>query len=195
MEQKFSQKLAAWLKTKGSKTFGELEVVFAEKSFAVAFLILMVPSALPIPTGGLTHVFSIISMLLSLEMVFGRQTIWTPKFWKERDIGKALQDKALPKLVSFIAWFERWSRQRSAGVINHGLFTRLVGVTVFIFSLAAAVAPPFTGLDTLPALAVVLVSLALILDDILILPIALIAGSIGVFLLLTLGRATLHLLF
>jgi hypothetical protein len=41
-------------------------------------LLLGVP-ALPLPTGGATHVFEIIAVLLALELIVGREEIWLPR--------------------------------------------------------------------------------------------------------------------
>ena len=56
-------------------------------------------------------------------------------------------------------------------------------------SVAAFLAPPFTGLDTLPALGVVLLSLAVLLEDIAIVLLALVVGISGVALEILLGAA------
>jgi len=57
---------------------------------------------------------------------------------------------------------------------------------------AAFAAPPFTGLDTLPALSVVLISLAVLLEDALIALAGLILGAVGVALEVVLGAAAVH---
>ena len=44
---------------------------------------------------------------------------------------------------------------------------RLLGLILAVFAIAAALAPPFSGLDTLPALGAVLVCLAIITADVL----------------------------
>jgi len=67
--QTFSTRLSAWLKGKSPKTIKGLDETFAEKSFAVAFLLLMATAAIPIPTGGITHVFEVITLLLAAELI------------------------------------------------------------------------------------------------------------------------------
>lgn len=194
MVQLFSNKLEQWLKSPGTKTFGDLENAFGEKSFAVAFLLLMITAALPLPTGGITHIFEIITMLLALEMVAGMHKIWTPKSWKRRNIGKLLEKKALPKLIGFIRWFEHRSHNRLGGVLKNSWFLRFVGLAVFALALASALAIPFSGLDTLPAMGVVLIALSLILDDALILLFGLAIGAAGIVVEIKLGSVAWHFL-
>jgi len=190
----FSQRINSWLKSKGPKTFGDLEGLFSEKSFAVAFLILMAPAALPLPTGGITHVFEVITMLLALEMIAGRRRIWTPKFWQKRNLGNILQKTALPKLIGLVGWFEKHSQKRLSGTLNNVWFLRIIGLLVFAFALASAMAIPFSGLDTLPALGIVLISLSLILEDALILVYATAIGTAGIIVEVLFGSAVLHFL-
>ena len=87
--QPFSDDLESWLESPGKKTLGDLTEVFEEKSFAIALLLLMITSALPIPTGGITNVFELIAMLLAFEMIFGRRTIWLPQRLLRRELGPA----------------------------------------------------------------------------------------------------------
>jgi hypothetical protein len=54
------------------------------------------------------------------------------------------------------------------------------------------VAPPFTGLDTLPALGVVLLALAMLFEDALVAAAGVIVLVIGVVLEVVLGAAAVH---
>jgi len=189
--QTFSARLSAWLKNKSPKTIAQLDETFAEKSFAVAFLLLMATAAIPIPTGGITHVFEVITLLLAAELIAGRRTIWLPKRWRSLRLGKTLQAKALPKLIKFIRWFERYSRPRMSNLLQHRLFLQVVGLVVFVFTLAAFLAVPFSGLDTLPALGVMLISLSLLLEDIFIFIGGIVVGATGIAISIGLGTAFL----
>ena len=71
---------------------------------------------------------------------------------------------------------------------------RLLGVVLIVFCTAAAAAPPFSGLDTFPAMGAVGVSLSIVLRDILVLAIAIVLGVAGILLIITLGATLLHLL-
>ena len=67
-EEPFSKQLEDWLKSDSPKTLGGLGAVFEEKSFAVAILLLMFIPALPLPTGGITHVFEAITYNAALTV-------------------------------------------------------------------------------------------------------------------------------
>jgi hypothetical protein len=190
----FSEDLEAWLAQPGTKTFADLTAVFEEKSFAIALLLLMFTAALPVPTGGITHLFELVTMLLALEMIFGRRTIWLPKRILRRELGPATTEKAIPFIARRVKWFERFARPRFARVLQLRLVLSAVGFVVFLLTVGAFLAPPFTGLDTLPALGVVVIALSLILEDVIVTVIGIAIGAVGVAVEILLGSAVVHLL-
>ncbi|HXE10365.1 MAG TPA: exopolysaccharide biosynthesis protein [Verrucomicrobiae bacterium] len=185
----FSRDLEHWLKGDGDKTMAGLNRLFGEKTFAIAWLILMALPALPLPTGGITHITEIITMLLCLELIIGRRSIWLPRRWQGLNVGKLLSGKAGSKFIGFIVWFERLSRQRWSSLLARQAVLSVVGVLVLGFTVAAFVAPPFSWLDTLPSLGVVVIALALILEDGLILLGGIIVGILGIGLEVAVGAA------
>ena len=186
---KFSAELERWLRSDGPKTIGAMNDVFGGKSFAVAIVLLMIVPALPLPTGGVTHVFEAITVLLAGQMVLGRHTIWLPRRWKQRELGALTTGRALPFVVRRVRQVERLSRPRGVRVLRRPLVMRLIGVILMGFALGAALAPPFSGLDTLPALGAVLVALAIILEDVVVLAVGVALGVGGIALILTIGVA------
>ena len=188
-EREFSDELEAWLRSEEPKTIGGLEKVFGEKTFAVAIMLLMFVPALPAPTGGITHVYEVITMLIAAQMVLGRRTPWIPQRWRERELGALTTGKALPFVIRRIRWFERFSRPRLSFLFDSSMFLRILGVVIIAFTLGAFVAPPFSGLDTLPALGVVTIALSIILEDVVVLAIGVFIGLGGIVLIVTIGRA------
>ena len=188
-EEPFSSQLEAWLLTDGTKTIGALTDVFAEKAFAVTILFLMFFPALPLPTGGITHVFEAITVLIAAEMVLGVRRLRIPERLRRRDLGTSVTERAIPFMVRRIRWFERFSRPRWARLVSSRSFHRLSGLIFISLALGAAVAPPFSGLDTLPALGAVAIALGLILTDIIVIGIGVAIGAGGVVLIVTVGAA------
>ena len=181
---RLSDRLEGWFRGPGPKTVGSLTELFQEKSFAVLFVLLLALSALPLPTGGVTHVFELIAMLLALELIAGRKTVWLPERWKRRELGT---ERSSERLLTWIRWLERHSRPRLGFLLTHRLSGVFFGALVFVLTLSAFVAPPFTGLDTLPSLGVVLLSLGVLLDDSALALVGVIVGAVGVLLVIVLG--------
>ena len=184
-----SEQLAVWLAGDGEKTVASLIDLFEEKSFAILFVVLLGVPALPLPTGGATHVFEIIAVLLAAQLIAGRQAIWLPNRWRNLELAGDRQQRFLAGLMRMIRRLERLSRPRLRFLFDHRLSNIVFGVLVIGGSLGAFLAPPFTGLDTLPALGVVLLSLAVLLEDFAIVIVAVVVGVAGVVLEIVVGSA------
>lgn len=193
-EPPFSDQLERWLGSDEPKTFGQMTDVFGERGFAVLVLLLMSVPALPLPTGGVTHVFEAIAVLVGVEMVLGRRTLWLPKRIRTRELGPLLAGRAIPFIVRRVRWFERRSRRRGAWLFRRRLFVQLLGLVIVGFCVAAALAPPFSGLDTLPALGAVVVALSIILGDVVVLAAGTLIGTGGIVLIISVGAALARLL-
>lgn len=187
-----SADLERWLRDGRDATLGSLIELFGPKSFALVFVLLLGVPALPLPTGGATHVLELIAMLLALELIAGRDDIWLPRRWARLDVGGPGRQRFLHGLLRLIRRLERMSRPRLRFLFAHRVANVTFGVLVFAGSAATFLAPPFTGLDTLPALGVVLLSLGVLLEDALVVLLGVLAGAGGIALELAVGAAALH---
>ena len=77
--EKVSDRLEQWFGAEKSTLGGSIDAF--RKSFAVVFIVLMAVPALRFRPG-VTHVLEAITMLLALELIVGRRTIWLPARWK-----------------------------------------------------------------------------------------------------------------
>jgi hypothetical protein len=189
--ERVSEQLERWLKTGGDKTLGSLIELFEEKSFAICFVLLLGVSALPLPTGGVTHVFEIIAVLLALQLIAGRDHIWLPERWRKLELAGEQRQRFITALLRNIRRLERFSRPRLRFLFDHRLSNIVFGLLVIGGSAGAFLAPPFTGLDTLPSLGVVLLSLGVLLEDFVLVVVALVVGVAGVVLEIVLGSAAI----
>ena len=184
-----SDDLERWLESEGDKTLGSIIELFEEKSFALLFILLLGVPALPLPTGGVTHVFEIVSALLALQLIAGRDKIWLPERWCKLVLAGPRQQRFIQGLMKMIRRLERFSKPRLRFLFDHRLSNIVFGALVLGASAGAFLAPPFTGLDTLPALGAVLVSLGVLLEDALIVIVGVVVGAAGVLLEIVLGKA------
>lgn len=174
-----SDELEQWLEGDDPKTLGNLVEVFGERSFAIVFALLMALPALPLPTGGATHVLEVITMLLALQLLAGRTHIWLPRRWCALDLGTPARRKIIVALLRRIRWLERFSRPRAAWLFGHLVSRMVFGAVVLLFTLTAFFAPPFSGLDTLPSLGVVVLAVGVLLTDVVIALAGIVVGALG----------------
>jgi hypothetical protein len=190
---KVSDQLEGWLSGSQQQTLGSLIDLFAEKGFAVIFVVLMAPSALPIPTGGVTNVLEVVTMLLALELIVGRRCVWLPQRWKRLDVGGRRREKFASALLRQVRWVERLSHPHLRFLFGHRLSGIIFGVVVLALTLAAFLAPPFSGLDTLPSLGIVLLALGVLLEDFLLAVAGFVIGALGALLVFVLGSRAVEL--
>jgi len=191
---KLSDQLEDWLTSSDAKTVGNLVDAFGPSSFAVLFVVFMAFPALPIPTGGISHVLEIITMLLALELIAGRREVWIPDRFANRELMGITNKKFQRALLRRIRWLEKFSRPRLARLVERRTVRMLYGLTVLGLTVTAFLSPPFSGLDTVPSLGVVVVSLGVLLRDVVIAFVGAAIGAAGVLLVIALGRAALSLI-
>jgi hypothetical protein len=191
--EKVSDQIERWLDASDDHTVGALLDLFEEKGFALLFIILLGVSALPLPTGGATHVFDIIAVLVAAQLVAGKNKISMPKRWCKVPLAGSKQQRFLSALLKLLRFLERSSRPRLRVLFDHRASNIVFGLTAITFTAGAFVAVPFSGLDTLPALGVVLVSVGVLLEDFAIVSVGWFVGVAGIALEITLGRAVLAL--
>jgi hypothetical protein len=163
-----SDELEAWLEGGEDKTMGGLLDLFGERAFAV-----------------------LIAMLVALQLIIGRDEIWLPKRWRKIELAGGKRERFLNALMRWIRRLERISKPRLRFLFFRRLSNIVFGVLVLALTVAAFLAPPFTGLDTLPALGVVLLSLGVLLRDFLIVVVGFVVGAAGVLLEIVLGTAAI----
>ncbi len=157
------------------------------------FVFLLAIPALPLPTGGVTHAFEVIAMLLALELIAGRSRVWLPERWRQREISAEMRERLAEKLLPRIRWVESHSHARLAFLLSYRATGILYGAVTLALVITAFLAPPFTGLDTLPSLGVVLLSLGVLLEDPILGLLGLVVGAAGVLAVFLLGKEVLHL--
>jgi hypothetical protein len=191
--EKVSDQLERWLNGSMAPTLGTLTDSLGEKGFAVIFVVLMAPSALPIPTGGVTNVLEVVTMLLALELIVGRRCVWLPQRWNRLDVGGRRREKFASALLRQVRRVERLSHPHLRFLFGHRLSGVVFGIVVLALTLAAFLAPPFSGLDTLPSLGIVLLALGVLLEDFLLAVAGFVIGALGALLVFVLGSRAVQL--
>jgi hypothetical protein len=189
---RISDELQGWLDGDGEKTIGGLIEVFDKRAFALIFVLLMGVPALPLPTGGATHVFEVVTVLLAFQLVAGRDEIWLPRRWRARTFDT--DGRFIRVLLRTVRRVERLSKRRLSFLFGHRLSNLVFAVLVAVGATAAFLAPPFTGLDTLPALGVVLISLGVLLEDFAFVAVGVVIVAGGVLLEVVVGSAAVKAL-
>lgn len=134
----------------------------AEKGYGIPLLLLSLPGALPMPAVGINTPLGVVVILLGLQMLSGKRSMWLPdRFiairlrpdWLRRTA--RMGDRFLPGLERFVKPRWNWMKYRSG--------TALLGVAVML--LGVLMLMPIPGTNTLPAIDLLVLSFGLIESD------------------------------
>ncbi|MGC8460375.1 MAG: exopolysaccharide biosynthesis protein [Candidatus Dormibacteria bacterium] len=126
--------------------------MFGYRGRLILILILLFPAAIPLPTGGFTHVFEIVTLVPILQLLSGKPLTLLPRRIRGITLSHRFLDRFLPRVISVIKWFEGHSRPRLYRLLATQAAQSIVGIILLLFLAGAFLAPPFSGLDTLPAM-------------------------------------------
>ncbi|PSH65969.1 exopolysaccharide biosynthesis protein exod [Phyllobacterium sophorae] len=138
-------------------SFTELEDAFTDRSFAALLTFFAILNLLPLPPG--TGVVTGIPLVLvSVQMVMGRESVWLPAFMRDKTISPERFRQISDKVVPWLQWLERfirprnWPFGRKQGDRWLGVFTTILGMSVVL---------PMPLSNWLPALATAIIGIAL----------------------------------
>ena len=173
-----SQRLAQIIEETGPDrlTFSNLAAQLHSRAWGGLLFIFAAINVLPLPPG--TSVFFAMPLLIiSAQMVMGRQTPWFPARIDRRGVRKTELQRLIHKFGKVEARIERVLKPRLSRLTGPAA-TRMIGVICFLLGLLAAV--PIPLFHFAPAGASLLFGLALLYRDGALVIIAVIAGVLSI---------------
>ncbi len=145
---------------------------FHERGFGLVILIFAIPMALPVPKPpGISSIFAIPLILLTVQQALGRHTVWLPFFVRKKSIDRAKLIALLDKGLPWIQKTEHLVRPRLE-IVTSGKTSRIIGLLGMIMSLCIMV--PLPGTNTIPGMGIALMSIGIMMRD----GLAIIAGAL-----------------
>lgn len=142
----------------GSVSVRQIRDVLGDRSFATLLLFFALINMLPLPPGT-TLVLGLPLVLISLQMISGRPSVWLPEFLLGKSI-KADQFRNLSdKLVPRLRRLEEIVRPRYWPFANSKTAERIVGIAALLLAILVTLPIPFG--NWFPALACALLGLGL----------------------------------
>lgn len=164
-------------------TLGELLDALEDRAFGLAMLIFALPCCLPF-VYGLPQVVSVPMLLIALQLVFGRHTLWLPESLKRRTFTRATFTDVATRSQKYLKWFEALARPRLGFLTRNGP-ERIFGLAMVVFCISIAIPLPAT--NTVPGIAVAIMSVGFIERDGLLVIAGTILGAVWVTLLAIFG--------
>ncbi|PPT05730.1 exopolysaccharide synthesis protein ExoD-related protein [Geitlerinema sp. FC II] len=137
--------------------------IAGERSFGFLFVLLSLPSALPIPAPGYSIPFGIVMLWLALQLVAGRERPYFVQHWLDRDISLSTVQGVLKKGLPWLQRVEVLSRPRLSYVCTSVVGRVVLGLAIALMSVSMMV--PIPGTNTLPAMGIFITGFGLLEDD------------------------------
>ena len=132
-----------------------------ERAFGLFLLILALPCCIPF-LYGIPQIVALPLMFVSVQILFGRTSPWLPERLGARDVSKAGLQSLAERARPWLERLEAVSRPR-LGALTHPPVDRIVGLALVLFS--ASILVPLPGTNTVPGIAVVIISTGLLQRD------------------------------
>ncbi len=134
-----------------------------ERVFGFLFVLLALPSALPVPAPGYSIPFGILLLVLAIQLIIGRQRPWFPKKWLNHPIPLEKVQGFIKAGLPWLQKIELISRPRLRAICTSFIGRVLIGCAIALMAISMMVPIPLT--NTLPAIGVFITGFGLLDDD------------------------------
>ncbi|MEO1376565.1 MAG: exopolysaccharide biosynthesis protein [Cyanobacteria bacterium J06635_10] len=134
-----------------------------ERIFGFLFVILSLPSALPVPAPGYSIPFAIVMFFLAAQLIIGRKEPWLPSKFANRPIKTKLVQKFIKGGIPWLRRIEAVTRPRLPFVCTTLPGKIIIGVAISLMSIFMMI--PIPGTNTLPAIGIFVTGFGLLEDD------------------------------
>ncbi len=171
-------------------SMGTLVDTLEDRAFGLLLLIFALPCCLPF-LYGVPQVVALPMLFIAGQVAIGRHRPWLPAFLRNRSIStESFRDMA-HRAKRYIGWFESIAKPRMTWLFSSPV-ERLLGL--FLIAFSASILVPLPGTNTVPGIAVAIISIGFMEKDSLLIFIGTIIGAIWVSLLATLGTGAIALI-
>ncbi|NCG09456.1 MAG: exopolysaccharide biosynthesis protein [Verrucomicrobia bacterium] len=157
-----------------NQSIGHLSRGIGDKGFGLLLVILSLPSAFPVPAPGYSTPFGIAIMLIALQILSGRHSLWLPQRIQKVKIPASLCQRMASAAAKFLNATEHWIKPRHRWIASRTGHAALATVVAIMASLMIL---PIPLTNTFPAIVIFLIGIGLAEEDGLL---ALLAFAVGV---------------
>ncbi|MEB3288946.1 MAG: exopolysaccharide biosynthesis protein [Leptolyngbya sp.] len=144
-------------------TLKDILTLAGERTFGFLFVLLALPSALPLPAPGYSVPFGIVMLVLAIQLIMGRTQPWMPVAWNEKPIDLATVQKVITAGTPWLRRLEAISRPRLTPVCASPPGRVVIGIAITLMAISMMIPIPLT--NTLPAMGIFVTGFGLLDDD------------------------------
>ncbi len=144
-------------------TLNEILEIAGERTFGFLFVLLSLPSALPIPAPGYSVPFGVVMLLLAVQLVAGSEQPWLPEKFRKKGFERSSVQGILRKGLPWLKRIETVARPRLTPVCTSRAGRMVIGCAIALMSISMMIPVPLT--NTLPAIGIFVTGFGLLDDD------------------------------
>lgn len=141
----------------------EILTLAGERTFGFLFVVLALPSALPLPAPGYSTPFGVVMFLLAVQLIAGRTRPWMPESWNHKQFDLGSVQKIVKAGIPWLRRLEAVSRPRLMPVCTSLPGRTVLGIAIALMSISMMI--PIPGTNTLPAIGIFVTGFGLLDDD------------------------------
>ncbi len=134
-----------------------------ERIFGFLFVILALPSALPVPAPGYSIPFGIVMLLLATQLIVGAKRPWLPQGMMNHAIKLEKVQGFVKAGIPWLKKVEAIARPRLSYICTSLPGRVVIGVAIALMSISMMI--PIPGTNTLPAIGIFVTGFGLVEDD------------------------------
>jgi hypothetical protein len=134
-----------------------------ERVFGFLFVLLALPSALPVPAPGYSVPFGILLLILAVQLIIGRQRPWFPEKWLNHQIPIEKVQGFIKAGLPWLQKIELISRPRLTPICTSFVGRVVIGCAIALMAISMMI--PIPGTNTLPAIGIFITGFGLLDDD------------------------------
>lgn len=142
---------------------GDIIALAGERIFGFLFVLLALPSALPIPAPGYSIPFGVLLFLLAIQLIWGSKTPWFPNSWLNHPLALEKVRGILKMGIPWLQKIEMVSRPRLSFICTNPVGRVIIGCAIAIMAVSMMLPIPLT--NTLPAIGIFITGFGLLDDD------------------------------
>ena len=144
-------------------TLSEILTLAGERVFGFLFVILALPSALPVPAPGYSIPFGIAMFFLAFQLIIGRDLPWLPAKIMNGSMSLKNVQGFIKRGTPWLQRIEALTKPRLSQVCTSIPGRVVIGIAIALMSISMMI--PIPGTNTLPAIGIFVTGFGLVEDD------------------------------
>ncbi|WP_019507581.1 exopolysaccharide biosynthesis protein [Pleurocapsa sp. PCC 7319] len=150
--------------SRGQKvTLADILTLAGERVFGFLFVILALPSALPIPAPGYSVPFGVAMFFLAIQLIIGRDRPWLPAKIMNGSMPLEKVQGVVKKGIPWLQRIEALTQPRFSSICTSLPGRVVLGSAIALMSISMMIVIP--GTNTLPAIGIFVTGFGLVEDD------------------------------